>query len=321
MKIIKHFLPFNIYRIKVKRELKKNEISLKRDERRNALIRFTEEHVNTLPPLIVKNEHHLYDILNQYSIDYYIAGSDQIWNPQFGGREYEFLTFAPYMKRLSFAASFGVSTIPEMQRERFKDRLNGMRYISVREKQGVKLVADLTGRNDVDLIFDPTLLLHRNEWAKLLAKCPGKKNNHFLVAFFLGEIPDAVEVYAYQNKLPILKLNCKHIKELYNIGPIEYLSYINDANCILTDSFHAMAFSLKFHKEFYVFRREEKNQTDMFSRFDDLLKELNLANRIQERDFIMEQEMISNDKWRSIDEYFEQQKDLAMTKIKKLVTG
>ena len=59
----------------------------------------------------------------------------------------------------------------------------------------------------------------------------------------------------------------------------------------------------------------------MFSRFDDLLKELNLANRIQERDFIMEQEMISNDKWRSIDEYFEQQKDLAMTKIKKLVTG
>lgn len=320
LRTIKHYLPFGLYRKKVQRELKTKEMHLKRDERRNSFVRFTEEHITTLPPLIVRDEHHLYDMLNQYNIDYYVAGSDQVWNPLFGGRDYEFLTFAPYTKRLSFAASFGVSSIPDTQKERFKLRLNGMRYISVREKQGINLVTDLTGRDDVDLAIDPTLLLQINKWEELLEECPNINSNHCIVTFFLGDLPGAAKVYANQKKTPLLKLNCKQEKELYNIGPIEFLSYIHGANCILTDSFHALAFSLKFHREFYVFKRKEKNQMDMFSRLDCLLKDLDLANRIQEREFIVEQEKISNEKWSKIDEYFAEQKELAMSKIRELVT-
>ena len=59
---------------------------------------------------------------------------------------------------------------------------------------------------------------------------------------------------------------------------------------------------------------------DMFSRLDCLLKDLDLANRIQEREFIVEQEKISNEKWSKIDEYFAEQKELAMSKIRELVT-
>ena len=76
--------------------------------------------------------------------DYFITGSDQVWNPYFNCTEDEFLTFAPKQKRISYAASIGVSEIPDDKKDQFKKWLNGMNYISVREQAGADIVYELT---------------------------------------------------------------------------------------------------------------------------------------------------------------------------------
>ena len=52
-------------------------------------------------------------------------------------------------------------------KKKYADFLCDMRYISVREAQGVKIAHYLTERDDIDLTLDPTLLLDLEIWENL----------------------------------------------------------------------------------------------------------------------------------------------------------
>lgn len=320
-KIIKCMLPFFGAKRIILRQLEDERLMIKKDVRRNAFRQFTDTYISAIPPMIIKDDRHLYRSLSEYGFDYFIAGSDQVWNPKFSGRDYEFLSFAPYNKRLSFAASFGVSDIPINQRDRYTKLLKKMRIISVRESQGVKIAKELTGRNDIILTLDPTLLIERKEWEKLISSTNMDKPDHYIATYFLGDVPDAVRILSKDLGLPLIEMNCKDAPDYYNIGPIEFISVIRDAEYILTDSFHAMAFSLKFHKEFYVFRRNEKNQVDMFSRLEDLLNIFQLTNRIQVPDKVNIENRIENLKWEEVDDFFINQKKIAVDMLEKIITN
>lgn len=281
------------------------------------LRRFTQIYIPTLPPLIVRDASHLTRTLRKYHFDYYIAGSDQVWNPYFGGKDYEFLTFATQEKRLSFAASFGVSEIPDALRERYRILLNQMKYISVREAKAVDIVQMLTGRNDVHWTPDPTLLLERSAWDELAAKATIDKPAHYIATYFLGEIPPAVEMFAKLKNLPLMKMNCKQQPELNDIGVEDFLSVLRSADYVLTDSFHGMAFSIKFHREFFVFRRVcKRKDRDMFSRLENTLTLLGLEMRIQEDNAVHDGNRIDPKKWREIDVYYADQRQIAMQNLK-----
>ncbi|MCD8348900.1 MAG: polysaccharide pyruvyl transferase family protein, partial [Lachnospiraceae bacterium] len=49
--------------------------------------------------------------------------------------------------------------------------------------------------------------------------------------------------------IPYKYVTISHLKE---VDPMLFISYIYYADCIVTNSFHATAFSILFHKEFYV---------------------------------------------------------------------
>ena len=315
IRILKVLTPFWLYRKIMIGEIAKQKKRKAGDERRRAFIDFTKTYINTIPPLIIKNDTHLAKLLEIYGFDYYIAGSDQVWNPKFSGNDYEFLTFAPMEKRLSFAASFGVDSIPPKKKDQFAAALKAMKYISVRESQGVKIARELTGRDDIDLSMDPTLLLDIDKWEKIIATEDIRKPEHYIATYFLGDLPDEIKLFAEGNHLPILKLNNKEQYDLYNISPIGFLSILHDADYVFTDSFHALAFSIKFHREFYVFERREKDQVNMFSRLESLLQMLNINKRIITQNVII-QEKISYEKWKEIDEFLLSQKELSMKKIK-----
>ena len=320
-KIIKKVMPFCLVKKCISNQIDRDRFLSEEYARRNVFRQFTDTYISALPPLIIKNDKHLYRSLNEYSFDYYIAGSDQVWNPKFSGRDYEFLSFAPYSKRLSFAASFGVSDIPNNQRDRYTKLLKEMRIISVRESQGVKIAKELTERNDIILTLDPTLLIERKEWEKLISSTNMEKPEHYIATYFLGDVPGAVRILSKDLGLPLIEMNCKDAPEYYNISPIEFISVIRDADYILTDSFHAMAFSLKFHKEFYVFRRNEKNQVDMFSRLEDLLNIFQLTNRIQVPDKVILENRIENSKWEEVDDYFINQKIITADMLERIITN
>ena len=88
---------------------------------------------------------------------------------------------------------------------------------------------------------------------------------------------------------------------------------IKNAAYILTDSVHAVAFAIKFHKEFYVFDRKEEGMANMFSRIETITNRFHLENRIQSRDSIMEEPPVEH--WEAIDRELLMEKKLSIGRL------
>lgn len=215
--------------------------------------------------------------------DIFIAGSDQIWNPNIGqAQPWEFLDFAPRGKKISWAASFGVDQIQPEQESWIRQRLNEMDYISVREKAGEEIVRHLT-QKEATTIVDPTLLIDVKEWESLSAKPEALNGDtNYMLVFFLGGVStfarNKINEISKENELDVVDLldeNC----EMFESGPREFLYLISHAKIVLTDSFHASVFSFLFQRPFLVFQREkEKNIT--LSRIKTLLGTFHLERKM-----------------------------------------
>lgn len=214
--------------------------------------------------------------------DYYIAGSDQIWNPNIDqAMEWEFLDFAPKGKRISWAASFGVSSI-DKKTEVISSGLVGMDYISVREKNGEQIVGELSGREAITLI-DPTLMLDADEWDKI-SKVPEKMNTEekYIFINFLGEMPVAAQKHVNEISekygLKIINIMDEN-SAFFESGPCEFIYLISHAELIFTDSFHTCIFSFLYSRPFWVYPREG-SQNSMLSRINCLLEIFGLERKL-----------------------------------------
>lgn len=241
----------------------------------------------------------------------FIAGSDQIWNYDFEGKEYHFLTFAPQEKRIAFAASIGQSELPEEVKARYAPMLKEMKYISVREETAALLVKEMTGR-EVDVMPDPTLLLEREQWEKLSQKPNVSLPERYILAFFLGNLPgNAIRNFADKKRLPVIYLYHRDYPELYELGPAEFLYVMTHASYVLTDSFHGAVFSILFERQFFVFRRKEAGVKDMFSRLETLLQNFGLEEREQPWEGVKETSDILQKEWEQARRKLEQERSRA----------
>ena len=206
--------------------------------------------------------------------DYYVTGSDQVWNPTFGmASEFEFLTFAPYNKRISYAASFGVDNLDMLsnqQKQVIGNMLSGLKSISVREESGKKIVESLC-QTKADVHIDPTMLLSRNEWGKKSRKPSFKIPDTYILIYMLGNITAEYDQIFKEisNKIGAKIINLFQGRYQY-VDPAEFIWLIKNAECICTDSFHASVFSILFHKNFFIFDRKD-NHADQNTRFYTLL--------------------------------------------------
>lgn len=245
------------------------------------------------------------------SYSYFIVGSDQVWNPHydFVAGKCDFLEFARDNQKISYAASFGVSEIPSERKIEYAEYLKTFKAISVREKQGSKIVEELADRK-ATVVLDPTLLLDEIEWKKVEKKpafCPKK---------------EYVFVYALGGKTDLFKDKIKQLKDKYEIfdvrslqknrkelpvGPSEFLYLIRNAEEVLTDSFHATVFSIIFHKKFITFNRPGLN---MNSRIESLAELVGIVNRMTECgdlngeaeiDYVKVDEILDKERKKSID--------------------
>lgn len=230
------------------------------------------------------------DSLYNYHFDYdiFIVGSDQVWNPTaFSSIEPYFLTFAPLTaKKLSYASSFGVTSIDDNLRERFVRLLSSLDSISVRESSGVELVKQLTGKN-AELVLDPTLLLTKEDWSLYMKEMPDVPAKYILI-YQLSEsaaIVDLAKRISKEKGLPICRI-CKRafrveknegIKNILYAGPSEFLSLIAHAEYMITDSFHGTAFSVNFNISFYTIVGIKKKNN---SRMESLLEMVGLKYRL-----------------------------------------
>lgn len=220
--------------------------------------------------------------------DLYISGSDQLWNPtQPYCLEPYFLTFVPNGRRkISYATSIGIIDLTDEEKRKFKDWLSSYEAISVREKQGQKLLQVITGRNDIKQVLDPTFLLDRDIW-KQMAIYP-ELDRPYLLLFTLGfskEMLVYAKRLAKESGLLLVVLTqrqptCKDgsYMAIRDAGPKDFLGYIARAKMVITDSFHCTVFSLILETgNFYTYISPNSNRG---SRIEDLLANFSLSNHI-----------------------------------------
>lgn len=211
--------------------------------------------------------------------DYFIVGSDQVWNPTIKRlTDFEILKFARPEQRIAFSASFGINKLPNKYNEKVSKELKQFKAISVREEVGKEIVKGLTGRKDIEVLLDPTMLLTLEDWKKVIKEPEKKIAKKYILIYFLGTISEKrkkeIERIAELNECQVINILDKE-DQFYDSGPGEFLYLEKNAFLICTDSFHSSVFAILFHRPFVVFKREDKEE-NMNSRLETLLQKFNL---------------------------------------------
>lgn len=221
--------------------------------------------------------------------DIYIAGSDQIWNTLFqNGRDKAFyLAFAPKDKlKISYAASFSTSDVQDEYRPFVRQMLKYLDRISIREKSSLPLLTTL-GRPDGIAVCDPVFLLSKEDWRRLL---PHNTINEKYLLVYDTEYSESLKFIALeiarQKQLHIYNVSAFRLgyveKNFPHAGPLDFLNLIDGASYVVSNSFHATAFSLILEKDFCVVKRSE----NINERMQNLLESYGISNRLVNRNDI-----------------------------------
>lgn len=220
------------------------------------------------------------------SYDAYCTGSDQVWNTKVstnsrGVDPAFYLDFTSDEKYcFSYAASFGMTSVTLDEKNKIKNLLKKYKYISVREKAGLKILRQL-GYSDAKIVLDPTLLIEKEEW-RVFSK-PMKVPTRYILVYQLHKNKKMKKYIKNMSKLlnlPIVNiafswrgyLQSKYAA--YAISPEQYVYLFDNAEYIITDSFHATVFSIIFEKKFVSIYSDQFN-----NRIQNILEITNLEDR------------------------------------------
>lgn len=228
-------------------------------KRRRAYHDFIQNHLK-LPskPIYTKK-----DELKSVVYDFVIYGSDQIWRKQnfYLYKGFNEVYFGAYVKakKISYAASMGILSLQQPEDGIFlKENLKKFEKISVREKELQDIIANLVDIKP-ELVLDPVFLLKKTQWIKYLPKTKVKEKYIFLYQLNLSEdsvhLADKLKkIFGYKVIEVLGRVNPIKVGSRYHqiASPFEFLSLINDAEFVVTTSFHGAAFSVLFEKQFYA---------------------------------------------------------------------
>lgn len=186
--------------------------------------------------------------------DAYIAGSDQIWNPQ-NMRPFFYLDFAePGVRRVAYAASMGVTKLPQEKEKQFKQYVSRFDYISVREQDNVPIVRQYTDK-PISVHIDPVFLLEREAWRSYEECYPGLDTPYVLVFAIYWDKKLNRQLMQLQKdtgvKIVAVCGSLQHIyanKRIYDADPSQFLWLIDHAEAVVSSSFHGVSMAILFNK-------------------------------------------------------------------------
>ncbi|MEE8703951.1 MAG: polysaccharide pyruvyl transferase family protein [Olsenella sp.] len=226
--------------------------------------------------------------------DTFMCGSDQIWAPNVFDPHY-FLDFAGDDRlKVAYAPSVGLPHVNDKDVARRMACLCGrFDALSTREESGSEIVSELTGRA-VATVIDPTLLVAPTEWRRMAAGANVAGDGPYLLAYMLGhDEAHWRRIYALAKRLglpvwvvPVFERDLRRegcIEE--PIGPREFVSLIDNATYVCTDSFHGIAFSINLERDFCAFERFRRDDAgSQNSRVYNILDKLGLRGRLVSED-------------------------------------
>jgi len=206
--------------------------------------------------------------------DIFIVGSDQVWSGGVRSPAYLLDFVKENSKKISYAASKNSTRWPKETEEKTIPYLRKFDAISVREESFAEYLRSL-GLNAV-CVCDPTILHVADFYRKKfnLEENYNSKNLDSSNYIFIYKI--RVEILTLVNYKNIV-VNLKDRKTFVSVS--EWLSLIDNAKFVLTDSFHCIVFSLLFHKSFAVFQNNSELK-GMNERFHTILGKTNLEYRL-----------------------------------------
>ena len=219
--------------------------------------------------------------------DYALTGSDQVWHNWCHSQKelaFYYLEFMPCEKRINYAPSFGFSEFPKSDIESHRKGLEGFKKLSCREESMKTLIMQAVGRES-ELVLDPTLLLKPEALKKFSSKPEYDLPDNYVLCYFLGSITEEYEhaIKEAAGDLPVIDIN--RLDSVYYIThPGEFLYLFEHADFICTDSFHGVAFSINFGKNFLVFRRIRVDgiSAGMFGRIESIISNTGITDHIYE---------------------------------------
>ena len=241
--------------------------------------------------------------------DAIVVGSDQIWRRLYvekstflGNIETSFLDFAKNwnVKRISYAASFGTDEweYSEESTKRCADLIQRFDAVSVREFSGIELCRKYLSHDAVHLL-DPTMLLTKEDYKRLICKRIMKRNG--IMTYILDEDEkklSIVETVKNATGMEVFKSNVSYNdldkgKRGAVQPPVEHwLQAFDDAEFVITDSFHACVFSIIFNKPFIVIPNRERGASRFQSLMDAFQQEYRMVD--VNKNFILSDKLFGN---------------------------
>lgn len=247
-------------------------------KRKKAFDVFSDEYIPTGTTLYTTNDELKSNIPDA---DVFICGSDQIWNSFFSnGKDPAFyLNFVPdHINKISYAASFAIDELAEDVKPLVHENVLRFYAVGVRETSGVHILNELGISNAVQ-VLDPVFLLDKEHWENTFVKPIDEK---FVFVYDFDSSPlikKIAETLKNENNYKIYTVN-QNIdyadKNFFLEGPETFLSLLYHSKFNITNSFHSVAFSLIFNKQFVVVNRTDNINT----RMRDLLGLLALENNL-----------------------------------------
>lgn len=243
----------------------------------NNIRKFRNNEINTSKKTYRTNDE-LKSIGNRYNS--VIVGSDQIWNEWFTLNGEGKITLSYFLnfinqktRKISYAASFGTTLFSNEYISNVNPELKKFHKISVREKSGKVMMENLGF--EATLVLDPTLLIDKKEYEKLIEKNKMKKKQKVFSYIIHEDQNLAVRTSSHIKKYYKEKIT----KNYYNpkFGVYEWLQNIKEAEIVVTNSFHGVVFSLILETPFIVIPVENSKMND---RINTLLSEVDLNDRI-----------------------------------------
>ena len=246
----------------------------KRTQKRyNETIRFIENNVDIE---YYDNYQHVKD--NCQGADYYISGSDQVWHPDKCSPLF-FLDFVPTnKKRLSYAVSMGKTEISEANKEKFVSLVKAFDAFSVREEEMKPIIEQFTEK-PINVNIDPTFLVSKEEWRALEEPYDIKKPYILVYSLYWDKkYNDDLKRLRKKTGYDIVAIcsglqSCYANKRIFDANPAQFLWLIDNAEAVVTSSFHGVAFSIIFNKKLSAIINPASP-----SRISNLLRCLNVNN-------------------------------------------
>lgn len=227
--------------------------------------------------------------------DAYVVGSDQVWRPCYSpcitNYFFDFISPNEKVKRVAYAASFGVDEWEFTEKETIicGDLLRLFNAVSVRENTAIALCSNNWGREDVIQVLDPTMLLEKEDYIRIVEKENEPKSPGNLFCYILDEsseknqvvesIASRIDAVSF-TQMPKCEITYENLRDRLDdcVYPsvTAWLRAFMDADMVVTDSFHGCVFSIIFNKPFWVIGNEGRG----LARFNSLLSLFELQSRM-----------------------------------------